>query len=103
MLKGKVAIITGSTSGIGYGMAKVFAKNGAKVVLHGLGKPEEIEKLRADLEQESGSPCDFAAADMQNPHEIRAMIDQVGDKYGRVDILVNNAGINMWIRQKSFP
>ena len=103
MLTGKVAVITGSTSGIGYGMAKVFAQNGAQVVLHGLGKPDAIEKLRADLEQETGAPCDFVPADMQNPDEIRAMIDQVGNKFGRLDILVNNAGIQHVDPAEKFP
>jgi len=92
LLKGKVAIITGSTSGIGLGIAKGFAAEGINVVLNGFGDAQEIEKERAALEK-LGIKCVYNAADMTKPDEVTAMIEDTVKMFGSIDILVNNAGI----------
>lgn len=93
MLKDKVAVITGSTSGIGLGIARGFAEAGMKIVLNGLGDATEIEKARAELETATGTPVLFNGADMTKPDQIVAMLQQAKDTFGGVDIIVNNAGI----------
>ncbi len=102
-LAGKAAIVTGSTSGIGLGIAKAFAKNGASVLLNGLGDGSEIEKTRQALEEEHDVVVQYHAANMQNPAEIADMIDYAWDLFGGVDILVNNAGIQHTSRLEDFP
>jgi len=92
LLKGKVAIITGSTSGIGLGIAKGFAAEGINVVLNGFGDAQEIEKERAALEK-LGIKCIYNAADMTKPDEVTEMIEDTVKVFGSIDILVNNAGI----------
>ncbi len=99
-LAGKTALVTGSTSGIGAGIARVLAAAGANVVLNGFGDAAEIERLRAGLAEEHGVQVRYDAADMSKPVEIAAMIANVG---GRVDILVNNAGIQFVSPIEEFP
>ena len=102
-LAGKVAIVTGSTSGIGLGIAKAFARNGASVLLNGLGDAAEIEKTRQALAEEHDVEVQYHGANMQNPADIVDMIDYACDLFGGVDILVNNAGIQHTSRLEDFP
>jgi len=101
-LAGKTALITGSTSGIGRGIAELFAREGANVVLNGFGDAKEIEALRGSLEK-SGVKATYDAADMTKPAEIRAMVERAQKLSGRVDILVNNAGIQHVAAVDEFP
>jgi 3-hydroxybutyrate dehydrogenase len=103
MLKQKTAVVTGSTSGIGLGIARALAKNGANVVLNGFGDAAEIEKARAGIEAETGVTAAYSAADMSKPAEIAAMIKTAQQSFGTVDILVNNAGIQHVAPIEEFP
>lgn len=98
MLKGKNAVITGSTSGIGLAIARGLAEQGVNVMLNGLGDPAENEAIRAGLEQETGVKVLFSPANMLKPAEIADMIKTAEATFGSVDILVNNAGIQ-FVRQ----
>jgi 3-hydroxybutyrate dehydrogenase len=91
--EGRSVLITGSTSGIGLGIARAFAREGANITLNGFGDAEEIEKIRAGLETEFGVKVRYSHADMSKPAEISAMIGGTVSALGRCDILVNNAGI----------
>jgi 3-hydroxybutyrate dehydrogenase len=102
-LAGKVAVVTGSTSGIGLGVARALAKAGAAIVLNGLGKAEEIEKLRTQLESETSAKIIYSPADMSKAQSIAAMIDTTIETFGRLDILVNNAGIQHVAPIAEFP
>lgn len=93
MLKGKSALVTGSTSGIGAAIARALAKEGANVTLNGFGGKDEIEALRASIAKEAGVKVAYSPADMTKPVEIAAMILQAEKEFGSLDILVNNAGI----------
>lgn len=101
-LKGKTALITGSTSGIGLGIAQGFAAEGINLVINGFGKPEDIEKERAGLEA-AGVKVVYNAADMTKPDEIAAMIEDTVREFGSLDILVNNAGIQNVAPVEEFP
>jgi 3-hydroxybutyrate dehydrogenase len=103
MLKQKTAVVTGSTSGIGLGIAHALAKNGASVVLNGFGDPAEIEKARAGIETGYGVKAAYSPADMTKPAEIAAMIKTAQQTFGAVDILVNNAGIQHVAPIEEFP
>jgi 3-hydroxybutyrate dehydrogenase len=103
MLKGKNALITGSTSGIGQGIARAMARDGANIVLNGFGDPGEIERDRVALEKEFGVKALYAGADMTKPAEIAAMIKVAEASLGSVDILVNNAGIQHVAPIEEFP
>ncbi|MBI3370987.1 MAG: 3-hydroxybutyrate dehydrogenase [Betaproteobacteria bacterium] len=103
MLKGKVALVTGSTSGIGLGIARRLAAAGADVVLNGFGDAAEIEKLRSGLAREFGVRAAHAAADIGNAAEAAAMVCAAEMQFGRLDILVNNAGIQFVSPVESFP
>ncbi len=103
MLTGKVAVVTGSTSGIGLGIAHALAAQGAQIVLNGLGKNEEIGALKAEFEVLFGRSAVFSPADMSRPDDIRLMIGGVVDQFGRVDILVNNAGVQHVAPLEEFP
>ncbi len=103
LLKDKVAVVTGSTSGIGLGAARALALAGARVMLNGFGAPEEIERLRAELEREAGVAIRHHPADMSKPAEIAALIEETGRAFGSVDILVNNAGIQHVSPIEDFP
>ncbi len=102
-LKGRVAVITGSTSGIGQGIAEAFAREGASVMLNGFGDKSQIEALRSKVEKASGARAIYDAADMAKPDEIGAMIRRAADELGGVDILVNNAGIQHVAPVDEFP
>ena len=102
-LKGQVAVITGSTSGIGLALARAVAAGGGNVVLNGLGDPAEIERTRADLEASSGVRVLYHPADMTRGEEIADMIAFAERELGRLDILVNNAGIQHVESVEHFP
>ena len=103
MLNGKSAVVTGSTSGIGLGIARALAAQGANVMLNGFGQAAEIEALRADLEKEFGVKAFYSPADMAKPAEIAGMIATAERQLGSVDILVNNAGIQHVASIEHFP
>jgi 3-hydroxybutyrate dehydrogenase len=103
MLKGKVAIVTGSTSGIGLGIAKELAKLGADIVLNGFGDAGEIEKIRSGIEREHGVRVIYDGADMSKGEAVRRLIDATIEKFRRLDILVNNAGIQFTAPVEEFP
>lgn len=102
-LKGQVAVITGSTSGIGLALARAVAAGGGDVVLNGLGDPAEIERTRADLEASSGVRVLYHPADMTRGEEIADMVGFAERELGRLDILVNNAGIQHVESVENFP
>ncbi len=103
MLTGKSALITGSTSGIGRGIAQALADQGANVMINGFGDAAEIEDLRQSLSRRSGTTVLYAPADMTRPAEIAAMVAQAEAAFGGVDILVNNAGIQFVSPIEDFP
>src|SRR5213596_1412079 len=92
-LAGKVALVTGSTSGIGLGIARALAAAGADVVLNGLGVAAEIGRTREQIASEFGVNASFSPADMTRPESIAELITATVAQFGRLDILVNNAGI----------
>jgi len=92
-LAGKTAIVTGSTSGIGLGIARGFAEASANVVLNGFGEAREIEAERAALDALGAGAVIHDGADMSKPEEIVAMVRGAEARFGSVDIVVNNAGI----------
>jgi 3-hydroxybutyrate dehydrogenase len=102
-LKGKVAIITGSTSGIGLGLAQALAAEGADIMLNGFGDPAEIERLRKSLTATHGVRVAYSNADLSQAAAVSAMIDQTVRELGPVDILVNNAGIQHTAPVHEFP
>lgn len=103
MLKGKTAVVTGSTSGIGLGIAEGFAKEGVNLVLNGFGDAAEIEKIRASLASKFGIKVTYDGADMSKPEQIEAMMKKAAADFGGVDILVNNAGIQHVCPVEEFP
>jgi 3-hydroxybutyrate dehydrogenase len=92
-LRDKVSLITGSTSGIGLGIARALAGAGSAVVLNGFGKPEDIEAEQEAIRQDFGVRVAYSPADMSDPASIEGMIKTALKNFGRIDILVNNAGI----------
>lgn len=92
-LDGKAALVTGSTSGIGLGVAEALAQAGAKVMLNGFGDQGEIERQRARLASEYGVDVAYDGADLSKPAEIARLVKATESRFGSVDILVNNAGI----------
>lgn len=102
-LSGKVALVTGSTSGIGLGIARALAAAGADVVINGLGVPAEIGRTRAQIAAEFGVKASFSPADMTRPRSIAEMIAAVLAESGRLDILVNNAGVQHVAPLDQFP
>ena len=103
MLHGKNAIVTGSTSGIGLGIAEALAQAGANVMMNGLGDAKEIETDRARLEQDHGVKVLYMPANMMDRHEIVGMVETAREAFGSVDILVNNAGIQHVAPIETFP
>jgi 3-hydroxybutyrate dehydrogenase len=102
-LKGRNAVVTGSTSGIGLGIARALAKDGANVMLNGFGDRAEVETQRSGIESEYSVKALYSAADMTKGAEITAMIKEAEAKLGSVDILVNNAGIQFVSPIEDFP
>jgi len=92
-LAGKLSLVTGSTSGIGLGIARALAAAGSDIVLNGFGKPDEVARVKAQIAADFKVRVVYAPADMSNPLAIREMIESVLQSSGRLDILVNNAGI----------
>jgi 3-hydroxybutyrate dehydrogenase len=103
MLKGKTAVVTGSTSGIGLAIARAAAADGANVVINGFGEAAAIEAERAKIESDFGVRCSYSPADMTKPDEIAKMITDAEAGYGSVDLLVNNAGIQFVSPIEEFP
>jgi 3-hydroxybutyrate dehydrogenase len=103
MLKGKAAIVTGSTSGIGLGIARALAAEGVNVVLNGFGDPDQIRQIRGELESAHGVRTIHSGADMSRPAEIHTMVVEAAKIFGSVDILVNNAGIQYVAPVDEFP
>jgi 3-hydroxybutyrate dehydrogenase len=103
MLKGKTALVTGSTSGIGLALATAFAQDGANIVLNGFGDSAEIEATRAGLAKEHGVTVTYSPADMTKGDEIAAMIADAEKEFGAIDVLVNNAGIQHLSPIDEFP
>jgi 3-hydroxybutyrate dehydrogenase len=103
MLKGKNALVTGSTSGIGLGYARALAEQGANVTINGFGDAAAIEKERTSIENDFGVKAAYSPADMTKPAEIADMIRAAEKTYGSVDILINNAGIQHVAPIEEFP
>jgi 3-hydroxybutyrate dehydrogenase len=103
MLKGKVAVVTGSTSGIGLGVARALAAEGCAIMLNGFGDKAAIDKLQRDLAKEHGVKVAYLGADMSKPAEIGLMIASAERELGACDILVNNAGIQHVAPIEEFP
>ena len=103
MLHGKTAIATGSTSGIGLGIAEAFVRAGANVVLNGFGDTMQIEETRAGLAQRTNATVLYSPADMSKPKAIEHMVRQTADTFGSIDIMVNNAGIQHVAPIDEFP
>jgi len=102
-LAGKVAVVTGSTSGIGLAIARGLAAEGCAVMLNGLGDAGEIERTRRGLVEETAAAVEYDGADMRDPAAIARMIDAARAAFGSVDILVNNAGIQHVAPVEAFP
>ena len=103
MLKGRVAIVTGSTSGIGLGIARGLAAEGCDIMLNGFGDPCEIEKIRAGIEKELGVTALYNGADLSKGEQCAQLVADAEKRLGKVDILVNNAGIQHVSPVESFP
>ena len=103
MLNGLNAVVTGSSSGIGRGIAKAFAARGMNVVMHGIEDAAKIEPDRADIEAACGTIVRYCQADMTRPGEIRELIRFADQELGKVDVLVNNAGIQFVAPIDEFP
>jgi 3-hydroxybutyrate dehydrogenase len=103
MLKGKTALVTGSTSGIGLAMVRAFAEKGANVVLNGSRSPDEIEQARAGIERDFSVKALYLSADMSVPAQIAQMMAEAERALGSIDVLVNNAGIQHVEPIESFP
>lgn len=101
-LKGKTALITGSTSGIGLGIAQGLADAGINIVLNGFGDADEIETNRKAIEAK-GVKCIYNGADMTKPDQIEALVNEAAETFGTVDILINNAGIQFVSPIEDFP
>ncbi|WP_417486485.1 3-hydroxybutyrate dehydrogenase [Maricaulis sp.] len=102
-LTGQVAIVTGSTSGIGAAMAEALAANGCHIILNGLGDAAEIESLRAKIAAEHGVEVRYHPANMLKPDEIADMVASAEREFGRLDILLSNAGIQHVSPVEDFP
>jgi 3-hydroxybutyrate dehydrogenase len=101
-LDGRVAIVTGSTSGIGLGIARALAGAGASVVINGFGEPDAVRRTLIELTA-LGGPAVYSAADLSKPAAIADLAETALDAFGRIDILVNNAGIQHVSPIESFP
>jgi 3-hydroxybutyrate dehydrogenase len=102
-LEGRTALVTGSTSGIGLGVARALAARGADIVLNGFGAPDAIEAERAGLAEDFAVGVDHCGADMSRPDAIAGMVDEIVARSGRLDIVVNNAGVQHVAPIAEFP
>jgi 3-hydroxybutyrate dehydrogenase len=102
-LDGKVALVTGSTSGIGLGIARALAESGACIVLNGFGMPDTVSGLVAGIENDFGVSAMHLGADMAKPGEVAALMEKALNAFGGLDILVNNAGIQHVAKIDAFP
>jgi 3-hydroxybutyrate dehydrogenase len=102
-LEGKTALVTGSTSGIGLGIAQALAAEGADIMLNGFGDAAAIEQIRADLASENGVKVGYSGADIGKGDQIAAMVAETVAGFGSLDILVNNAGIQFTAPVEDFP
>jgi 3-hydroxybutyrate dehydrogenase len=103
MLKGKSAVVTGSTSGIGLAVAQALAAQGVNIMLNGFGDKGEIEALRTAIKKQHGVAAHYSPADMSQPAEIATLIATAEKEFGGVDILVNNAGVQYVASVEEFP
>ena len=103
MFKGKTALVTGSTSGIGLGIAHALAGQGANLILNGFGDTAEVEHIRAELAERHGIEVRYDGADMSSPDAIEAMMVKALSEFGCIDLLVNNAGIQHVAPVDEFP
>jgi len=103
MLKGKTALVTGSTSGIGLGIARTLAAKGANIVLNGFGDAADIDALQADMRASFGIETAYHAADMSKVAEIESLMHFAAERFGGVDVLINNAGIQHVANIEDFP
>ncbi|HEY8274542.1 MAG TPA: 3-hydroxybutyrate dehydrogenase [Pseudolabrys sp.] len=103
MPKGKTALVTGSTSGIGLATARALAQDGANVMLNGFGDKAQIEKIRTGIEKDFGVKAGYSPADMTKPAEIADMVRATEKEFGALDVLVNNAGIQHVANIEDFP
>jgi 3-hydroxybutyrate dehydrogenase len=103
MPSSRVAIVTGSTSGIGLGIAECLAAEGMDIMLNGFGAPDEIESARARVQDAHGVRVHYNPADMSKPAQVREMVAATVRELGRVDVLVNNAGIQFTAPVQDFP
>jgi len=103
MISGKTALITGSTSGIGLGIARKLAENGVRIAINGFGDADEIESIIAELASASGEKVVYYPTDMSDPNAIGEMMSQIEQDLGPIDILINNAGIQHVAPVEEFP
>jgi 3-hydroxybutyrate dehydrogenase len=103
MPKGKTAVVTGSTSGIGLGIARALAADGSDIMLNGFGDAGEIRKIQESIAGEFGVRVGYNGADMSKSDQIKGLIDQTLSEFGQIDILVNNAGIQFTAPVEEFP
>ena len=103
MLKGKSAVVTGATSGIGLVIAKALAAEGCNLVFNGLGDSQEIENLRRGIAEDFAVKSIYHGADLRKPEDIPALIEAAEEAFGRLDILINNAGIQHVSPIETFP
>ncbi|MCB1739178.1 MAG: 3-hydroxybutyrate dehydrogenase [Gammaproteobacteria bacterium] len=102
-MQGKNALVTGSTSGIGLGIANRLAAGGCNVMLNGFGEPAQIDSIRADLAARHGVRVEYCAADLSKPEQIDELVRSSRERLGGIDILVNNAGIQHTAPVQEFP
>ncbi len=102
-LKGRHALVTGSTSGIGKGIAEALADQGCTLTINGFGDPGDIETLTRTLGERSGAPVSYHPADMSRPDDIEVMMHEACNTHGPIDVLVNNAGIQHVAPIQDFP
>lgn len=103
MSERRAALVTGSTSGIGFGMASAFARAGMDVTLNGLGDADEIERMRSGLERETGARVRYDDANLMNGDACARLVEEAIGSFGRLDVLVNNAGVQFVSPIEDFP